>query len=184
MKFDRLAIEGLILITPRVFDDERGFFLERYNRRVFLEQGGIDLDFVQDNHSRSTRHVLRGIHFQRPPFAQDKLVWVTRGAVLDVAVDLRVESPTFGQWQAVTLSEENRQMYLVPKGFGHAFLVLSDVADFQYKVSVPYSAAHDAGVRWDDPQIGVDWPVSDPVLSAKDRGLPTLDELQARGELF
>ena len=116
MIFEELALPGVVLITPQVFNDERGFFLERYNRRVFAEQVGIDLEFVQDNHSQSARHVLRGLHFQRPPHAQDKLVWVTRGAVFDVAVDLRAESPTLGQWVGATLTEDNHQMLFVPKG--------------------------------------------------------------------
>ncbi|GAB4576216.1 MAG: dTDP-4-dehydrorhamnose 3,5-epimerase [Anaerolineae bacterium] len=184
MIFERLPLNGLILITPRVFEDERGFFLERYNQRVFQEQGGIDLMFVQDNHSRSTRGVLRGLHYQLPPFAQDKLVWVTRGEVFDVAVDLRLTSPTFGQWVGVTLSEDNHQMLLLPKGFAHGFVVLSDVADFQYKVTAPYSRDHDRGILWNDPAVGVEWPCEAPILSEKDLHQPTLAEARARGELF
>lgn len=184
MQFEQLSLPGLILITPRVFEDDRGFFLERYNQQTFQEQGGINLSFVQDNHSQSTRGILRGLHYQLPPFAQDKLVWVTRGEVFDVAVDLREGSPTFGQWQGVHLSEHNKQMLLLPKGFGHGFAVLSEIADFQYKVSVPYSREHDRGIRWDDPAIGVAWPVEAPQLSAKDMQQPSLDEARARGELF
>ncbi len=184
MTFEELSLQGLLLITPRVFEDERGFFLERYNQRVFQEQGGLDLTFIQDNHSQSTRGILRGLHYQLPPFAQDKLVWVTRGEVFDVAVDLRQQSPTFGRWHGVVLSEQNRQMLLLPKGFAHGFLVLSDVADFQYKVTAPYSREHDRGVRWDDPAIGITWPVEAPVLSAKDAQQPSLAEVRARGEVF
>ncbi len=184
MIFQELALKGLILITPQVFEDERGFFLERYSQRVFREQGGIDLTFVQDNHSRSTRGVLRGIHFQLPPVAQDKLVWVTHGEVFDVAVDLRRDSPTFGQWQGVTLSEDNRQMLLVPKGFGHAFLVLSETVDFLYKASDFYAKSHERGIAWNDPQIHVDWPVATPILSGRDLHQPSLAEMLDRGELF
>jgi dTDP-4-dehydrorhamnose 3,5-epimerase len=184
MEFERFDIDGLVLITPQVFEDERGFFLERYNAQVFREQGGIDLEFVQDNHSQSTRGILRGLHYQLPPFAQDKLVWVTRGEVFDVAVDLRVDSPTFGQWHGVILSEANRQMFLVPKGCGHGFAVLSDVADFQYKVTAYYSKAHDRGVMWNDPAIGIEWPLDAPLLSGKDQQQPTLAEVKTRGELF
>ncbi len=184
MIFQPLSLQGLVLITPDVHPDERGFFLERYNRRVFREQGGIDIEFVQDNHSRSSRGVLRGIHFQLPPYAQDKLVWVTQGEVLDVAVDLRRESPTFGQWNAVTLSEANHQMFLVPKGFGHAFLVLSETVDFQYKTSDFYAKSYERGIAWNDPQIGIDWPVSAPILSGRDLHQPSLAETLASGDLF
>lgn len=184
MQFEELSLHGLIRIIPRVFEDERGFFLERYNQRIFQEKAGITITFVQDNHSQSTQGILRGLHYQLPPFAQDKLVWVTRGEVFDVAVDLREDSPTFGQWQGVVLSEQNKHMLLLPKGFAHGFAVLSDVADFQYKVSVPYSREHDRGVRWDDPEIGVQWPVEEPLLSAKDLQQPSLSEVRSRGELF
>jgi dTDP-4-dehydrorhamnose 3,5-epimerase len=184
MVFEELSLPGLLLITPQVFADERGFFLERYNQQVFQEAGGVDVTFVQDNHSQSTRGILRGLHFQAPPFAQDKLVWVTRGEVFDVAVDLRRASPTFGRWHGVVLSEINKQMLLLPVGFAHGFAVLSDVADFQYKVSVPYSRAHERGLRWDDPEIGVLWPVTDPILSVRDAQQPALAQLRAQGELF
>lgn len=183
MTFEELSLKGLLLITPRVFEDERGFFLERYSQRVFAEQGGLDLTFVQDNHSRSTRGILRGMHYQVAPFAQHKMVWVTRGEVLDVAVDVRPNSPTFGQWQGVILSEDNKQMLLLPQGFAHGFAVLSDVADFQYKVTAPYSREHDRGIRWDDPQVGIEWPLTDPVLSARDMNAPSLADVLASGHL-
>ncbi len=183
MLFEALSIKGLYLIKPRIFGDDRGFFLERYNRRVFAKNG-IDIDFVQDNHSQSVRDVLRGLHFQRPPFAQDKLVWVTRGEVFDVAVDLRPDSETFGQWAGVTLSEQNKQMIFVPKGFAHGFTVLSETADFQYKVSAFYSKEHDGGIIWNDPDIGIDWPLDDPALSGKDAALPTLAALLEQGPIF
>ncbi len=172
------------MITPQVFEDERGFFLERYNRRLFRDQGGIDIEFVQDNHSQSSRNILRGLHYQLPPFAQDKLVWVTHGEVYDVAVDLRTGSPTFGQWQGVVLSAENKRMLLLPKGFAHGFAVLSQTADFLYKTSNYYSKAHDRGILWNDPAIGVAWPLDHPVLSSKDQNLPGLNEVRDAGELF
>lgn len=184
MDFQELSLPGLILITPKVFEDERGFFLERYNQRVFRELGGIEIDFIQDNHSRSTQHVLRGLHFQVPPFAQDKLVWVVQGEVYDVALDLRRDSPTFGRWQGVTLSAANRQMLLVPKGFAHAFLVLSETVDFLYKASQYYSHEYDRGILWNDPTVGVTWPVDHPILSAKDQRQPTWEAFVAAGSPF
>jgi len=182
MEFEELALKGLLLLKPRVFEDERGFFLERYTQRTF-HQHGVNLDFVQDNHSHSVKNVLRGLHFQRPPCAQDKLVWAVCGEVFDVAVDLRRDSPTFGQWAGVTLSAENKHMLLIPKGFAHGFVVLSEQADFLYKTSAFYSQEHDGGLLWNDPDVAVAWPVSDPLLSGKDRAHPTLRELLARGEL-
>lgn len=176
MVFQELSIKGLLLIKPQVVEDSRGFFLERFSRKAFKEKQ-IDVDFVQDNHSHSVKHVLRGLHFQKPPFAQDKLVWVTHGEVFDVAVDLRKDSPTFGKWEAVILSENNNQLFWIPKGFAHGFAVLSERADLLYKVSNYYSSQHDCGVIWDDPDIGIDWPVDHPILSDKDRKLPGLREL-------
>lgn len=183
MQIETFAVAGPKLITPQVFEDERGFFLERYNRQLFLDQG-IDLDFVQDNHSQSTRGILRGLHYQLPPFAQTKLIWVTRGEVFDVAVDIRTASPTFGRWVGAVLSEANKQMMLIPAGFAHGFAVLSDVADFQYKVTAYYSKAHDRGILWNDPALAIEWPLADPLLSAKDQEQPTLAEAQNQGELF
>ncbi|MBN1313695.1 MAG: dTDP-4-dehydrorhamnose 3,5-epimerase [Anaerolineae bacterium] len=176
MIFHELSLPGLILVEPAVFEDERGFFLERYNRQVF-QSHGITVDFVQDNHSQSVKHVLRGLHFQTPPFAQDKLVWVTRGEVFDVVVDLRKQSATFGKWEGVELSETNRSMLFIPKGFAHGFVVLSERADFSYKVSSLYSPEHDYGLVWNDPDIGIEWPVEKPILSKKDQQLPFLQSL-------
>jgi dTDP-4-dehydrorhamnose 3,5-epimerase len=178
MEFREYVIPGLVLIEPKVFEDERGFFLERYNRRVFQEHG-IQLDFVQDNHSHSTQHILRGLHFQAAPHAQDKLVWATQGEAFDVAVDLRKGSPSFGKWAGVVLSAENKRMFLIPKGFAHGFVTLSPAVDFMYKASAYYSQADDRGLLWNDPELGIAWPVSDPILSAKDRKLPTLRNLNA-----
>jgi len=159
-----------------VFEDERGFFLERYNQKAF-HANGITVDFVQDNHSQSVKHVLRGLHFQTPPFAQDKLVWVTRGIVFDAAVDLRKQSATFGKWEGVELSETNKSMLFIPQGFAHGFVVLSERADFSYKVSSLYSADHERGLMWNDPNIGLAWPVENPILSRRDQELPSLQHL-------
>ncbi|MHB1214947.1 MAG: dTDP-4-dehydrorhamnose 3,5-epimerase [Thiobacillus sp.] len=165
------ALPGVLLLEPKVFGDARGFFLESWNRRAFAELG-LDLDFVQDNHSRSARGVLRGLHYQLND-PQGKLVRVVSGAVFDVAVDLRTSSPHFGRWVGYELSADNHRMLWIPPGFGHGFLVLSDTADFLYKTTAYYAPQWDRGVRWDDPQIGVEWPLDGaPTLSAKDQALP------------
>ncbi len=176
-------IPGLVIIQPSAFGDDRGFFMETYSEKVFAENG-IDVKFVQDNHSRSSKGVLRGLHFQKPPFAQDKLVRCTRGEVLDVAVDIRPESSTFGQYQSVLLTEENKTMFFIPKGFAHGFLVLSDTADFQYKCSNFYNKESEGGVLYNDPAIGIDWPKIDIdlILSDKDKLWPTLS--QAKQDLM
>ncbi|TQV64939.1 MAG: dTDP-4-dehydrorhamnose 3,5-epimerase [Halothiobacillaceae bacterium] len=163
------AIPEVLIIEPRVFGDHRGFFLESWNRKTFAENG-LDLDFVQDNHSRSSRGILRGLHYQliRP---QGKLVRVTQGEVFDVAVDIRKGSATFGQWVGARLSAENHRMLWIPPGFAHGFLVLSETADFLYKCTDDYMPEHDRCIRWNDPDIGIDWPLDglgEPVLSAKD----------------
>jgi dTDP-4-dehydrorhamnose 3,5-epimerase len=170
------ALADVRLIKPKRFGDDRGFFSETYNKRTFAE-AGIDLDFVQDNHSRSARTgTVRGLHFQTAPFAQDKLVRVTRGRILDVAVDLRRGSPTFGRHVSVELSAANWTQLLVPIGFAHGFCTLEDDTEVIYKVTNYYSAEHDKGVAWDDPALGIDWPVdaADATLSDKDRRQPTL----------
>lgn len=178
MNFIKTKIEGLVIIEPSVFADDRGFFMETYSQKVFAENG-IDVEFVQDNHSRSTKGVLRGLHFQKPPFAQDKLVRCTRGEVLDVAVDLRQDSPTFGQHEAILISEENKRMVFIPKGFAHAFLVLSDVADFQYKCSNFYNKESEGGLLWNDPELKIDWPnLENLILSEKDKLWPKLEEVK------
>ena len=176
-------ISGLVIIQPSVFGDDRGFFMETYSEKVFVENS-IDVKFVQDNHSRSSKGVLRGLHFQKPPFAQDKLVRCTRGEVLDVAVDIRKDSPTFGQYESVLLTEENKTMFFIPKGFAHGFLVLSDIADFQYKCSNFYSKESEGGVLYNDPSIGIDWPKLDIelILSDKDKLWSTLS--QAKQDLM
>ncbi|RPF71527.1 dTDP-4-dehydrorhamnose 3,5-epimerase [Aurantiacibacter spongiae] len=173
MKIVPCEIDGLLVIEPDVHGDERGFFMESWNRRTFAK-AGLDRDFVQDNHSRSQKGVLRGMHFQNPG-PQGKLVRVVRGAVFDAAVDLRRSSPTFGQWAGVTLSGENRRMFWVPQGFAHGFLTLEDDTDFLYKCDAAYAPEAEHSLAWDDPEVAIDWPLDDldVQLSSKDRnGLP------------
>lgn len=173
MQVKQTAIPDVLVVEPKVFGDARGFFLESYNARAFREATGLDVTFVQDNHSRSARGVLRGLHYQiRQP--QGKLVRVVRGAVFDVAVDLRRASPSFGQWVGVELSEHNHRQLWVPPGFAHGFVVLSDSADFLYKTTDYYAPEHERCLAWDDATVAVRWPIDcAPQLSAKDReGLP------------
>jgi dTDP-4-dehydrorhamnose 3,5-epimerase len=179
MKFTKTDIEGLWLVSPVVHGDGRGFFLESFSVREF-ESHGITAQFVQDNHSRSTQAgVLRGMHFQRSPFAQSKFVRVTRGSVYDVVVDLRRGSATYGQWRGFTLSDENKEMLFIPKGLAHGYCTLSAESDFFYKVDAFYSPQHDGGIRFDDPVIGIQWPVPDPILSEKDKKLPFLSDIES-----
>lgn len=168
MNIIQTAIGGVLIIEPRVFGDERGFFMESWNARAFRE-AGIDVDFVQDNHSRSARGVLRGLHYQSPA-PQGKLVRVTAGAVFDVAVDLRRSSPSFGNWVGVELSAANKRMLWVPEGMAHGFLCLQDGTDFLYKCRGYYEPAHEHSLRWNDPAIGIDWPLDGitPQMSPKD----------------
>ncbi|MBV8978157.1 MAG: dTDP-4-dehydrorhamnose 3,5-epimerase [Alphaproteobacteria bacterium] len=174
----RFSVVGPVLITPKRLSDARGFFSETYSKRSFAE-AGIDLDFVQDNHSLSAdAGTVRGLHFQEPPFAQDKLVRVTRGRVLDVAVDIRRSSPTYGRHVAVELSAENWHQFLIPKGFAHGFCTLEPDTEVLYKVSAFYSAEHERGIRWHDPAIGIAWPSgAGAVLSARDASLPVFADL-------
>jgi dTDP-4-dehydrorhamnose 3,5-epimerase len=177
MNIVKTNLPDVLLLEPRVFGDARGFFLESWNRQTFSDLG-LDLDFVQDNHSRSSKGVLRGLHYQLNA-PQGKLVRVVSGAVFDVAVDLRRASPHFGQWTGHELSADNRRMLWIPPGFGHGFLVLSDSADFLYKTTAYYAPQWDRGIRWDDPQIGVAWPLEGaPALSAKDQALPFLKDAE------
>jgi len=176
---ETFGIEGLLLVSPKKFGDKRGFFSETYNKKALIS-AGIDKEFVQDNHSLSVeKGVVRGLHFQIPPFAQDKLVRVTRGSILDVAVDIRHGSPTFGQHVAIELSAENWHQLWVPVGFAHAFCTLEPDTEVLYKVTNYYSAECDAGLAWDDPALNISWPVSasNVVLSAKDGNHPKLAEL-------
>jgi dTDP-4-dehydrorhamnose 3,5-epimerase len=171
MKATPLAIPEVMLIEPKVFGDDRGFFLESFNQQAFNEAWGTDHQFVQDNHSRSRKGVLRGLHYQLPPHAQGKLVRVVRGAVFDVAVDIRKGSPTFGQWVGAGLTEDNHRQLWVPPGFAHGFVVLSDSADFLYKATSFYAPQADRGIAWNDPAIGVQWPQLDVELSLSDKDL-------------
>ncbi|TXI95629.1 MAG: dTDP-4-dehydrorhamnose 3,5-epimerase [Burkholderiaceae bacterium] len=171
MRATRLAIPDVILLEPRVFGDDRGFFFESYNRQAFKEATGLDPDFVQDNHSRSVKGVLRGLHYQLPPKTQGKLVRVVTGEVFDVAVDIRKNSPTFGKWVGEVLSAENKRQMWIPPGFAHGFLTLSESAEFLYKTTDYYSPQHERCIRWDDPALCIRWPLLDgqPVLSDKDK---------------
>jgi dTDP-4-dehydrorhamnose 3,5-epimerase len=168
------SLPGVLVIEPKVYADERGFFMETYQAAHFRARG-IDAAFVQDNQSRSVRGVLRGLHYQEPN-PQGKLVRCTRGAVYDVAVDIRAGSPQFGKWTATELTEENRRMMWVPPGFAHGFCALSDVADLVYKCTAPYDAANDRSILWSDPDLGITWPVTKPALSPKDAAAPRLKD--------
>ncbi|MCR5672917.1 MAG: dTDP-4-dehydrorhamnose 3,5-epimerase [Lachnospiraceae bacterium] len=175
---EKTPIEGLLVISPKVFGDERGYFMETYNIADFKE-AGIDCTFVQDNQSASKKGVIRGLHFQIE-HPQDKLVRVIRGEVFDVAVDMRKGSPTYGQWYGVRLSEENKKMFFIPKNFAHGFLVLSDYAEFTYKCTELYHPNDEGGIIYNDPDIGIDWPIEDEsalIFSQKDKNWPTLKEL-------
>lgn len=180
MKVIQTAIPDLLIIEPKVFGDDRGFFFESFNRRKFADQTGRDVDFVQDNHSRSAKDVLRGLHYQIQ-HPQGKLVRVVQGAVLDVTVDIRRSSATFGQYVALELSAENKQMLWIPEGFAHGFVVLSDTAEFLYKTTDYWSPEHERCIRWDDPALGIDWKLrTTPMLSAKD----AQGKVLAEAELF
>lgn len=181
MKFEKTKLEGVVIITPDVFGDHRGFFMESWSEHK-MEEAGLHYNFVQDNHSMSSvKGTLRGIHFQKGDMAQAKLVRCVKGTVLDVAVDLRHESPTYKQWVAVELSAENKKQLMIPRGFGHGFVTLTDEVEFLYKADNYYAPEADGGIRWNDPEIGVDWGVENPILSAKDEKNPFLKDL---GEVF
>ncbi len=168
-------LEGVVLLEPQVHGDERGFMVESYRRDTWGELG-VDIDFVQHNHSRSGRGILRGLHFQTEP-GQAKLVRCPRGAIFDVAVDLRRDSPTYGQWEGYVLDDEKHRQLFVPVGFGHGFAVLSDTADVTYLLSSTYDPATESGIAWDDPDVAVEWPVADPLLSERDKTAPRLSEV-------
>ena len=174
MKITKTKLDGVVIIEPDVFGDNRGFFMESWNKKKMAE-ADLNYDFVQDNHSKSTvKGTLRGIHFQKGDKAQAKLVRCVKGAVLDVAVDLRRNSPTFKQWVSVELSEENKKQLLIPRGFGHGFVTLTDDVEFLYKADNYYVPEADSGIRWNDPEIGVEWGVENPILSDKDKNNPFL----------
>lgn len=174
-RFQPLAIPEVILIEPERIGDARGFFMETYQYEIFAGSG-ITPRFLQDNHSRSAKGVLRGLHYQKDPYAQGKLLKVVIGEIFDVAVDIRQGSPTFGQWVGEWLSAENGRLLYVPPGFAHGFCVLSETADLIYKTTDYYHPESEKGIIWNDPHIGVEWPVSDPLLSARDQKLPTLEQ--------
>jgi dTDP-4-dehydrorhamnose 3,5-epimerase len=172
MKVIPTKIDGLLIIEPDIFRDDRGFFLETYNKDRFYDHG-IDEDFLQDNMSQSSKGVLRGLHFQKPPFAQGKLVQVIAGSVLDVVVDIRNGSPTYGQWVSVLLTDQNKTQLWIPPGFAHGFLTLEDRTIFSYKCTNYYAPDHDAGILWDDPSLAIDWQyesygITEPIVSQKD----------------
>ena len=169
MQVTRLAIPDVLVLTPQVFGDDRGFFFESFNQQKFERATGVQTHFVQDNHSRSQRGVLRGLHYQLAPKAQGKLVRVVAGEVFDVAVDIRRHSATFGRWVGARLSAENKQQMWIPEGFAHGFVTLTETAEFLYKTTDYYSPAHERCIAWNDPAIGVEWPISTvPLLSGKD----------------
>jgi len=176
MKISHSKLKGCVIIEPRVFGDERGFFLETFQAVRYEQEAGIDLPFVQDNHSRSARGVLRGLHFQKTK-PQGKLVRVVRGEVYDVAVDIREGSATFGEWEGVTLSEDNKKQFWVPPGFAHGFVVLSDTADFEYKCTDYYDPSDEGCILWSDPDLDIPWPIANPVLSTKDESAKRLVDL-------
>lgn len=175
-EFVRMELEGLVLVKPRIFPDGRGFFIEAYKKRDFAAAGIPD--FVQDNHSKSVKGVLRGLHYQRGAAAQGKLVRCIAGAILDVGVDIRRGSPTFGKWAAAELTAGNAHMLYLPPGFAHGFLVLSETAEMIYKCTAEYSAKDEGGIIWNDTEIGVAWPVKAPLLSARDGALPRLKDAE------
>lgn len=179
MKISKTAIDGVLILEPQVFEDERGYFFESYNQAK-MEEAGLHYNFIQDNQSKSCYGTVRGIHFQKGEFSQAKLVRVLEGTVLDVAVDLRKNSPTFGKHVAVELSAENKKQLLIPRGFGHGFSVLSQTAVFAYKCDNVYNKASEGGVRFDDPDIGVDWKIDSKkaILSEKDKNAPLLKEVE------
>jgi dTDP-4-dehydrorhamnose 3,5-epimerase len=173
----KTKLKDCVIIEPKVFGDERGFFLETFQAERYFEHVGIKLPFVQDNHSRSSKDVLRGLHFQKTK-PQGKLVRVVKGEVFDVAVDLRKGSPTFGEWEAIILSEENKTQFWVPPGFAHGFVVLSDTADFEYKCTEYYDPSDEGSIIWNDPDLDISWPIDNPKLSSKDANASKLVDLK------
>jgi dTDP-4-dehydrorhamnose 3,5-epimerase len=180
MTITETSLKGSYIIEPKVFEDKvrGGFFMENFKSHVLLEHG-ISVNWIQENHSQSTKGVIRGLHFQKPPFAQDKLCRVVRGEALDVFVDLRKGSPTYGEWESVVLSEDNKKQVLVPKGFAHGFVALSDKVDFIYIISNKYSTESEGGLLWNDPKLNIDWKTDKPILVDRDLQWPTLDNLES-----
>ncbi len=178
MKFFEVDIEGLVVVEPTVFEDDRGYFFESYNHKEFIANG-IAETFVQDNQSKSQKNVLRGLHFQKPPYAQAKLVRVIHGSVLDVAVDIRKDSPTYGSYHLELLSAENKKMFYLPAGFAHGFLTLEDDTIFSYKCSNVYDSASEDALLWNDKDLNIDWGILDPVLSGKDAEAKSFNEFKS-----
>ena len=172
MEIIKTSIEGLVIIQPKIFQDERGYFMESYKESV-IKENFPDIHFIQDNESKSSYGVLRGLHFQRPPFEQTKLVRVIDGEVLDVAVDLRIDSPTYGKWESIILSGENKKQFFIPKGFAHGFIVLSKEAVFSYKVDNPYAPNYESGIKFNDETLNINWklPIEEIIVSSKDLSL-------------
>ena len=183
MNVIKTKLKDCVIIEPKVFGDERGFFLETFQGVRYADLAGINLPFVQDNHSRSSKGVLRGLHFQKTK-PQGKLVRVVRGEVYDVAVDIRSGSPTYGQWEAVILSEENKTQFWVPPGFAHGFVVLSETADFKYKCTDYYDPSDEGSLLWNDPDLNIPWPIDNPKLSEKDANAPLLADLKNENSSF
>mgnify|MGYP003468382235 FL=1 len=175
MEIIKTSIEGLLIIKPDVFKDERGYFFESYNKERFAKEGLV-MNFVQDNESKSSKGVLRGLHFQEPPYAQGKLVRVVKGSVMDVAVDIRKNSPTYGKWESRILSEENKEMFWIPEGFAHGFITLEDDTIFSYKCTNVYNKLSEGSLRWNDPDINIQWHFETPILSDKDKISPSFKD--------
>ena len=182
MKISNTSLSGVLIIEPRVFHDERGYFFENFNEKNFKENIDPNVTFKQDNQSRSSKGVLRGLHYQEAPFAQGKLVRCVTGQVFDVAVDIRKESPTYGQWVGVILSEENKKQLWIPAGFAHGFLTLSEHAEFLYKTTDYYSPAHERCIKWDDKDLNIEWPKMEYIISEKDQNGLTFASLNAQGK--
>ena len=178
MNILKTELSGLLVIDPKVFGDDRGYFFESFNAEVFAS-AGLTADFVQDNESRSVKGVLRGLHFQEPPFEQGKLVRVARGAVMDVSVDIRKDSPTYGKWAAFELSEQNKRMLWIPPGFAHGFVTLEDDTVFIYKCTNVYNRESESSILWNDEELGIDWGIENPVISQKDSEAPLFRELNS-----
>lgn len=181
MKITNTSLSGVMIIEPRLFHDQRGYFYESFNENKFKELIVSDVSFKQDNQSRSVKGVLRGLHYQEAPYAQGKLVRCVRGEVFDVAVDIRKESPTYGEWLGIVLSEENNKQLWIPAGFAHGFLTLSEKADFLYKTTDYYSPAHERCIKWDDTDLNIEWPSMEYIISEKDMNGSTFSSLSSQG---
>ena len=178
MELIKTSIDGLLIIKPDVFKDDRGYFYESYNKERFAK-AGLMMDFVQDNESKSDKGVLRGLHFQKPPYAQGKLVRVIKGSVMDVAVDLRKDSPTYGKWESVVLTEENKLQFWIPEGFAHGFVALEDNTIFNYKCTNVYNKESEGSILWNDPDININWNIDNPILSEKDKISPLFKNFES-----